>query len=88
MISAIALRSRQNFLKYIESAADLPIDQEAQINFLVRKFNSSALTAAFTMLIGKVAGVSPFFFLPIATKERGSDQKNLIFDLRYQVDDN
>jgi hypothetical protein len=40
--------------KYVKNAADLPIDQQSQISFFVRKFNSSAIIAAFSMLIGKV----------------------------------
>ena len=43
-------------LKYIKTAAELPINQQTQISFLVRKFNASAITTAFSMLIGKVAG--------------------------------
>jgi hypothetical protein len=49
-------------LKYIKTAADLPIDQQTQISFLVRKFNASAITTAFSMLIGKVAGAAPMAF--------------------------
>ena len=36
-------------LKYIKTAADLPIDQQTQISFLVRNFNSSAITAVFSI---------------------------------------
>jgi hypothetical protein len=67
LISAIALRSRQNVSSTSKNAADLPIDQQSQISFLVRKFNSSAIIAAFSMLIGKVGGAAPmaFFHLPM-----------------------
>jgi len=51
--------------KYIKNAADLPIDQQSQISFLVRKFNSSAIIAAFSMLIGKVGGAAPMAFIPL-----------------------
>jgi hypothetical protein len=44
--------------KYIKNGADLPIDQQSQINFLIRKFNSSAIKAVFSMLIGKVGGAA------------------------------
>jgi hypothetical protein len=49
-------------MKYVKTAAKLPIDQQSQISFLVRKFNASAITAAFSMLIGKVAGAAPMAF--------------------------
>jgi len=49
-------------MKYVKTAAELPIDQQSQISFLVRKFNASAITAAFSMLIGKVAGAAPMAF--------------------------
>ena len=49
-------------LKYIKTAAELPIDQQTQISFLVRKFKTSAITTAFSMLIGKVAGAAPMAF--------------------------
>jgi hypothetical protein len=57
-------------LKYIKTAADLPIDQQTQISFLVRKFNSSAITAAFSMLIGKVAGAAPMAFFHCHQRKR------------------
>ncbi len=59
---------------------DLPIDQQSQILFLVRKFNSNAIRFAFFMLIGKVARVAPMAF-SIATKERGFDSTILMLDL-------
>jgi hypothetical protein len=40
---------------YIKNAADLPIDQQSQISFLVRKFNSSAIIAAFLCLLAWLA---------------------------------
>ncbi len=54
-------------LKYIQSAADLPNDQQSQISFLVRKFKY--IIAAFSMLIGKVAGAAPMAFFPLPTKK-------------------
>ncbi len=63
-----------------QTAADLPIDQQTQISFLVRKFNSSAITAAVSMLIGKVAGAAPMLF-SIAIKKRGFDSTILTLDL-------
>jgi hypothetical protein len=53
---------KKECLKYTKTAADLPIDQQTQISFLVRKFNASAITAVFSMLIGKVAGAAPMAF--------------------------
>ena len=49
-------------LKYTKTAAEIPIDQQTQISFLLRKFNTSGITAAFLMLIGKVAGAAPMDF--------------------------
>ncbi len=78
---------KTELLKYIKSAADLPIDQEAQISFLLRKFNSSALTAAFTMLIGKVAGVAPtaFFLLPPKKEDLIKKFLSLIYDTKSMI---
>jgi hypothetical protein len=55
--------------KYIKNAADLPIDQQSQISFLIRKFNSSAIIAAFSMLIGKVGGAALMAFFPLPTRK-------------------
>ena len=49
-------------LKYTKTAAEVPIDQQTQILFLLRKFNTSAITSAFYMLIGKVGGAAPMAF--------------------------
>jgi hypothetical protein len=51
--------------KYIKNAADLPIDQQSQIFFLVRKFNLSAIIAVFSMLMGKVGIAAPMAFFPL-----------------------
>jgi hypothetical protein len=51
--------------KYIKNAADLPIDQQSQISFLVRKFNLSAIMAVFSMLIGKVGRAVSMAFFPL-----------------------
>ena len=78
---------KTELLKYIKSAADLPVDQEAQISFLVRKFNSSALTAAFSMLMGKVAGVAPIAFFPLPPKKEDLIKKilSLIYDTKWMI---
>jgi len=49
-------------LKYTKTATEVPIDQQTQISFLLRKFNRGAITSAFSMLIGKVAGAAPMAF--------------------------
>ena len=49
-------------LKYTKTAAEVPIDQQTQISFLLRKFHTSAITSAFSMPIGKVAGAAPLAF--------------------------
>jgi hypothetical protein len=51
--------------KYIKNAADLPIDQQSQISFLIRKCNLSAIIAAFSILIGKVGRAAPMAFFPL-----------------------
>jgi hypothetical protein len=63
--------------KYIKNSADLLIDQQSQISFLVRKFNSSAIIAAFSMLIGKVAGAAPMDFFPLPPKKEDLIQQFL-----------
>jgi hypothetical protein len=72
---------KRECLKYIKNVPDLLIDQQSQILFLVRKLNSDAIRIAFSMLIGKVAGVAPMDFFSIATKERGFDSTILMLDL-------
>ncbi len=63
--------------KYIKNAADYPIDQQSQISFLVRKFNSSAIIAEFSMLIGKVGGAAPMAFFPLPMKNEDLIQQFL-----------
>ncbi len=60
---------KRECLKYIKNVPDLPIDQQSQILFLMRKFNSNAIRIAFSMLIGKVAGVAPMAFFPLPPKK-------------------
>ncbi len=73
--------------KYIKNAADLPIDQQSQISFLVRKFNLSAIIAAFSMLIGKVGGAAPMAFFPLPTKKEDLMQQflYLIYDTKFMM---
>jgi hypothetical protein len=74
-------------LKYIKTAADLPIDHQTQISFLVRKFNSSTITAAFSMLIGKVAGAAPMAVFPLPSKKEDLTQQFLclIYDTKSMM---
>jgi len=74
-------------LKYIKTAAELPIDQQTQISFLVRKFNASAITTAFSMLIGKVAGAAPIAFFPLPSKKEELVQSFLclIYDTKSMM---
>ncbi len=74
-------------LKYIKNAADLPIDQQSQISFLVRKFNSSDVIVAFSMLIGKVVGAAPMALFPLPTKKEDLIQKILclIYDTKSMM---
>ena len=61
---------KRECLKYTKTAAGLPSDQQTQISFLLRKFNQSAISTAFLMLIGKVAGSAPMAFLPLPSKKK------------------
>jgi hypothetical protein len=63
--------------KYIKNTADFPIDQQSQISFLIRKFNSSAIIAAFSMFIGKVGGAAPMAFFPLPTMKEDLVQQFL-----------
>ncbi len=63
--------------KYIKNGADLPINEQIQIDFLVRKFNSSAIIAEFSMLIGKVGGAAPMLFFPLPTMKEDLIQQFL-----------
>ena len=73
--------------KYIKNGADLPIYQQSQINFFVRKFNSSAIIAAFSMLIGKVGGAAPMAFFPLPMKKEDMMQQFLclIYDTKSMM---
>jgi hypothetical protein len=73
--------------KYIKNAADLSIDQQSQISFLIRKFNSSAIIAAFSMLIGKVGGAAPMAFFPLPTMKEDLIQQFLclIYDTKLMM---
>ncbi len=56
-------------LKYTTTATGVPSDQQTQISFLLRKFKPSAISTAFSMLIGKVGGSAPMFFFPLPSKK-------------------
>jgi hypothetical protein len=73
--------------KYIKNAFDLPIDQQSQISFLVRKFNSSAIIAAFSMLIGKFGGAAlmAFFPLPMMKEDLIQQFLCLIYDTKLMM---
>jgi hypothetical protein len=78
---------KKECLKYIKTAAELPVDQQTQISFLVRKFNASAITTAFSMLIGKVAGAAPIAFFPLPSKKEELVQSFLclIYDTKSMM---
>ena len=57
-------------LKYTTAATGLPSDQQTQISFLLRKFKPSAISTAFSMLIGKVGGSAPMVFFPLPSKKK------------------
>jgi len=74
-------------LKYTKTAAEVPIDQQTQISFLLRKFNTSAITSAFSMFIGKVAGAAPTAFFPLPSKKEELIQRFLclIYDTKSMM---
>ena len=78
---------KKECLKYIKTAAELPVDQQTQISFLVRKFNASAITTAFSMLISKVAGAAPIAFFPLPSKKEELVQSFLclIYDTKSMM---
>ena len=78
---------KRECLKYIKTAAELPIDQQTQISFLVRKFKASAITTAFSMLIGKVAGAAPMAFFSLPSKKEDLIQRFLclIYDTKSMM---
>ncbi len=78
---------KRECLKYIKKIPDLPIDQQSQIFFLVRKFNSNAIKIAFSMLIGKVAGVASMAFFPLPPKKKDLIQQLLclIYDTKSMM---
>jgi hypothetical protein len=57
-------------LKYTTTATGLPSDQQTQISFLLNKFKPSAISTAFSMLIGKVGGSAPMVFFPLPSKKK------------------
>jgi len=57
-------------LKYTKTATGLPSDQQTQISFLLKKFKPSAISTAFSMLIGKVGGSAPIVFFPLPSKKK------------------
>jgi hypothetical protein len=73
--------------KYIKNAADLPIDQQSRISFFVRKFNSIDIIAAFSMIIGKVAGAALTAFFPLPMKKEDLIQQFLclIYDIKSMI---
>jgi hypothetical protein len=78
---------KRECLKYIKNVPDLPIDQQSQILFLVKKFNSNAIRIAFSMLIGKAAGVAPMAFFPLPPKKEDLIQQFLclIYDTKSMM---
>jgi len=72
-------------LKYTKTAAEVPIDQQTQIPFLLRKINTSAITSAFSMLIGKVAGAMAFFPLPSKKEDLIQRFLCLIYDTKSMM---
>ena len=71
-------------LKYVKHEADLPINQENQLTFLLNQFQVRDIQASFYKLIGKVGGVASSVFTPM------SSQKKIDFrippsDLRSQI---
>ena len=53
----------------------------------MRKFNTSAITIAFSMLIGKVSGAAPMAFFPLPSKKEELVQRFLflIYDTKSMM---
>jgi hypothetical protein len=74
-------------LKYTTTATGLPSDQQTQISFLLRKFKPSAISTAFSMLIGKVGGSAPMVFFPLPSKKEELIEQFLclIYDTKSMI---
>ena len=57
-------------LKYLKHVADLPINQENQLTFLLNQFQVRDIQASFYKLIGKVGGVASSAFTPMSSQKK------------------
>jgi hypothetical protein len=56
-------------LKYLKHTANLPINQENQLTFLLNQFQARDIQASFYKLIGKVGGVASSAFTPMSSQK-------------------
>jgi hypothetical protein len=71
-------------LKYVKHKADLPINQENQLTFLLNQFQVRDIQASFYKLIGKVGGVASSAFTPMSSQKK-NDFQIPPSDLRSQI---
>ena len=57
-------------LKYVKHEADLPINQENQLTFLLNQFQVRDIQASFYKLIGEVGGVASSAFTPMSSQKK------------------
>jgi hypothetical protein len=57
-------------LKYVKHKADLPINQENQLTFLLNQFQVRDIQASFYKLIGEVGRVASSTFTPMSSQKK------------------
>jgi hypothetical protein len=76
-------------LKYLKHAANLPINQENQLTFLVNQFQVRDIQASFYKLIGKVGRVASSVFTPMSSQKKKmiNEFLHLIYDHKSMLID-
>jgi hypothetical protein len=76
-------------LKYVKHEADLPINQENQLTFLLNQFQVRDIQASFYKLIGEVGGVASSAFTPMSSQKKKliSEFLRLIYDHKSMLID-
>ena len=57
-------------LKYLKHAANLPINQESQLTFLLNQFQARDVQVSFYKMIDKVGRVASFAFTPMSLQKK------------------
>jgi len=75
-------------LKYLKHSADIAINQESQLTFLLNQFQARDIKASFYKLIGQVGGVASFAFIPMSShKKKINEFLCLIYDHKSMLID-